>query len=65
MPRDMLGISSNGKSRIMRLSDLLAAFDEALEWAVDDPFLADHEPSAHQVSQRGRLGGDAAELGSR
>ena len=29
----------------MRFQDLLTAFDDALEWAVDDPFLADHLPS--------------------
>jgi len=29
----------------MRFRDLLVVFDEALEWAVDDALLADHQPS--------------------
>ena len=29
----------------MRLLDLLTSFDDALEWQVDDPFLAEHVPS--------------------
>jgi hypothetical protein len=28
----------------MRFRDLLTSFDEALEWVVDDPLLADHVP---------------------
>jgi hypothetical protein len=28
----------------MRFRDLLTYFDEALEWVLDDPFLADHVP---------------------
>ena len=27
----------------MRLLNVLIGFDEALDWALDDPFLADHE----------------------
>jgi hypothetical protein len=35
----------------MRFRDLLTAFDEALDWSVDDPFLADHlPPSSRELS---------------
>lgn len=33
----------------MRLSDLLAQFDEALEWPLDEALLADHRPSTAVV----------------
>lgn len=29
----------------MRLLDLLKRFDDALDWPLDDPLLADHLPS--------------------
>lgn len=31
----------------MRVLDLLTRFDDALDWQVDDPLLADHLPSEH------------------
>ena len=40
-----LGYAARGQSRPMSLLDLMQEFDAALEWPLDDPFLADHEPS--------------------
>ncbi|MGK2950232.1 MAG: hypothetical protein ACSLFP_16795 [Acidimicrobiales bacterium] len=33
----------------MRLLDLLAQFDEALDWPLDDDLLADHRPSTTEA----------------
>ena len=44
VPRDTPEIYSRRAELIMRFCDLLTAFDEALEWALEDPLLADHLP---------------------
>jgi len=42
--RPVLDISSRRVLTGMRLRDLLITFDDALDWAADDPLLAEHEP---------------------
>ncbi len=44
----------------MRLLDVLIGFDAALDWPLDDPFLADHEPA---VQADGSNWAPASELG--
>jgi hypothetical protein len=44
VPSGTIEISSGGQRDSMRFRDLLTAFDEALEWVLDDPFLTDHVP---------------------